>query len=170
MNYNSDGPAPKWLQLLWWEFPSEHWDELRDGVRQNFLISPPESLIPNAAIDESGLAAAAAFVDELLDLGVIWSIEEGMKIVANARLFVVPKDGQPGEWRIIADMKKGGQNECIGADPVFLPRSAHILEEMYKGGHSAVVDMSKYFYNIPTHQDDHPYIGLMHPITGVLYA
>ena len=108
MNYNSDGPAPKWLQLLWWEFPSEHWDELRDGFRQNFLISPPESLTPNAAMDESGLAAAAAFVDELLDLGVIRSIEEGMKIVANAHLFVVPKDGQHGEWRIIADMKKGG--------------------------------------------------------------
>ena len=34
MNYNSDGPAPKWLQLLWWEFPSEHCDELRDGFRQ----------------------------------------------------------------------------------------------------------------------------------------
>ena len=58
-------------------------------------------------MDESGLAAAAAFVDELLDLGVIRSIKEGMKIVANAPLFVVPKDGQPREWRIIADMKKG---------------------------------------------------------------
>ena len=67
-------------------------------------------------------------------------------------------------------MRKGGQNECIGADPVFLPRTSHILEEMYEGGYSAVVDMSKYFYNIPTHPDDHPFLGLIHPITGILYA
>ena len=67
-------------------------------------------------------------------------------------------------------MKKGGQNECIGSDPVFLPRTGHILEEMYAGGYSAVVDMSKYFYNIPTNPDDHPFLGLMHPITGILYA
>ena len=32
-NYNSDGPDPKELQILWWEFPSTHWDALRDGSR-----------------------------------------------------------------------------------------------------------------------------------------
>ena len=67
-------------------------------------------------------------------------------------------------------MRKGGQNECICADPVFLPWTSHILEEMYEGGYSAVVDMSKYFYNIPTHPDDHPFLGLIHPITGILYT
>ena len=86
-------------------------------------------------MDESGLLAAAAFVNELLDLGVIWSLEEGMTIVANAPLFVVPKEGQPGQWRIIADMRKGGQNECIGAGSFFLPRTSHILEEIYEGGY-----------------------------------
>ena len=170
MNYSLEGASPKWLQLLWWEFPPEHWEDLRNGFRQNFLATPPSTLTPNSKMDKSGLQAAAAFVDELLDLGVIRSLEEGMNIVANAPLFVVPKEGQPGQWRIIADMKKGGQNECIGSDPVFLPRTGHILEEMYAGGYSAVVDMSKYFYNIPTHPDDHPFLGLMHPITGILYA
>ena len=67
-------------------------------------------------------------------------------------------------------MKKGGQNDCIGADPCFLPRTSHILEEMYTGGFSAVVDLSKYFHNYPTHKDDRPYLGLIHPITGVLYS
>ena len=59
-------------------------------------------------MDESGSQAAATFVDELLDLRVIRSLEEGMNIVSNAPLFVVPKEGQPGQCRIIADMKKGG--------------------------------------------------------------
>ena len=170
MNYFSEGPSPKWLQLLWLEFLPEHWEDLRNGFRQNFLATPPSTLTPNSKMDKSGLQAAAAFVDELLDSGVICSLEEGMNIVANAPLFVVPKEGQPGQWRIIADMEKGGQNECIGSDPVFLPRTGHILEEMYAGGYSAVVDMSKYFYNIPTHPDDHPFLGLVHPITGILYA
>ena len=120
-------------------------------------------------MSEAGLVAAGAFVDELLTLGAIRSAEDGMKILANAPLFVVEKPDQPGQWRAIADMKEGGQNECIGSDPVFLPRSNHILEEMYAGGYSAVVDMSKYFYNIPTHPDDHPFLALMHPITRALY-
>ena len=67
-------------------------------------------------------------------------------------------------------MEEGGQNNCIGSDPVLLPRANHILEEMYTGGYSAVVDMSKYFYNIPAHPDDHPFLGLVHPITGALYT
>ena len=146
-----------------------HWVDLREGFRQNFLITPPASLTPNSDMSEAGLVAAGAFVDELLALGAIRSAEKGMEILANAHLFVVEKPDQSGQWRVIADMKEGGQNECIGSDPVFLPRSNHILEEMYAGGYSAVVDMSKYFYNIPTHPDDHPYLGVMHPITRALY-
>ena len=96
MNYSSQGPEPKWLQLLWWEFPPEHWDDLRNGFRQNFMISPPACLTPNAAMDESGLLAAAAFVNELLDLGVIWSLEEGMTIVANAPSCLSQKKGSLG--------------------------------------------------------------------------
>jgi hypothetical protein len=54
---------------------------------------------------------------------------------------------------------------CIGNDPVFLPRTAHILDQMYTGGYSAVIDVSKFFYQFPTHPDNHPYLGLLHPLT-----
>jgi hypothetical protein len=29
--YNATHPDPKELQVIWWEFPREHWDPLRDG-------------------------------------------------------------------------------------------------------------------------------------------
>ena len=169
-NYDKDGPNPSYLQLLWWEFPPEHWVELRDGFRMNFLTTPKTKLMPNSEMDVSGLEAAREFVDELVTLGVFREIDDGLRILANAPLFVVPKPGQPGQWRCIADMKKGGQNDCIGSDPCFLPRTGHILEEMYAGGYSAVVDLSKYFHNFPTHKDDRPYLGMIHPVTGVLLA
>jgi hypothetical protein len=169
-NYDEEDPNPSYLQMLWWEFPAEHWDELRDGFRMNFLKKPRTQLVPNANMDVSGMEAARKFVDELVSLGVFREIDEGLKVLANAPLFVVPKPGQPGQWRCIADMKKGGQNDCIGSDPCFLPRTGHILEEMYAGGYSAVVDLSKYFHNFPTHKDDRPYLGLIHPVTEVLLA
>ena len=28
------------LQLLWWEFPLEHWTELHEGRSMNFLSTP----------------------------------------------------------------------------------------------------------------------------------
>jgi hypothetical protein len=68
------------------------------------------------------------------------------------------------------NMLRGGQNSCMGSNPVFLPRSGHILDQMYKGGYSAVVNASKFFYQFSTHPDDRPYLGLKHPITGALYA
>jgi hypothetical protein len=66
-------------------------------------------------------------------------------------------------------MLRGGQNASIGNDPVFLPRTAHILNQMYTGGYSAVVDASKFFYQFPTHPDDRPYLGLLHPLTNEIY-
>jgi hypothetical protein len=69
---------------------------------------------------------------------------------------------------VIADMLRGGQNECIAGDPVFLTRISHILDQMHAGGYSAVVDAFKYFYQFPTHPDDRPYRGLRHPISGIL--
>ena len=168
-NYNKDGPCPKRLQLLWWEFPREHWDELREGFRQRFLTKPTPTILPNAEMDESGLSAATEFVEELIQLGVLRE-GEGIEVLSNAPLFVVAKAGQPGQWRVIADMKKGGQNDAIGADPCFLPRANHILEELYTGGYSAVVDLSKYFYNYQTHPEDRPYLGMIHPITGVMWV
>ena len=98
-------------------------------------------------------------------LKVLREPEEGCEIVANAPLFTVPKPGQPGQYRCIADMLKGGQNESVGSDPVFLPRAPHILEQLYTGGYSAVVDMSKYFWNFRTRAEDRPYLGTLHPTT-----
>jgi hypothetical protein len=50
---------------------------------------------------------------------------------------------------------------------VFLPRISHILDQMYRGGYSAVVDASKYFYQFPTHPDDRPFLGLRHPRSAI---
>lgn len=63
----------------------------------------------------------------------------------------------------IADMKAGGQNEAIGNDPVYLPQIAHILPQLYNGGYSAVIDASKFFCQFPTHPQDQPYLGVVHP-------
>ena len=167
-NYTLEGPAAKKLKLLWWEFPKEHWKPLREGSRMNFLRPPEPMIHDNAVMDEEQTQVAANFVDELLDLEAVRTPAEGRAILTTAPLFVVPKEGQEGEWRVIADMLRGGQNECIAGDPVFLPRISHILDQMYSQGHSAVVDASKYFYQFPTHPDDRPFLGLRHPITNVL--
>ena len=67
-------------------------------------------------------------------------------------------------------MLRGGQNNCVGQDPVFMPRISQIIDEMYTEGYSAFVDLSKFFYNFPTHADDRPYLGLLHPSNGQLVA
>ena len=28
LNYSTTGPDLFWLQLLWWEFPHEHWEDI----------------------------------------------------------------------------------------------------------------------------------------------
>jgi hypothetical protein len=129
--HHQSGPITK--AVLWWEFPREHWVGLREGSRMNFLKPPEPRLNANANMDEEQLQVAAAFVDELIDLGVVDTLEDGQAILLNAPLFVVPKEGQEGEWRVIADMLRGGQNMCIGNDPVVLPRMSHILEQLYEG-------------------------------------
>ena len=85
-------------------------------------------------------------------------------------MFVVPKLGQPGQWRVIADMLRGGQNSCIGADPVILPRITHIMDQMYEGGFLAIADASKFFWNFTTHPEDQPYLGILHPVSKELYT
>ncbi len=136
----------------------------------NFLVDPPEIIHHNAALDDEQIRVTAAFVDELLELGVVSTLEEGYDIVTTAPMFCVPKEGQEGEWRVIADMLRGGQNSCIGNDPVFLPRPAHILEGLYGHRFSAVVAASKFFYQFKTHPDDRRFLGLLHPVTNILYA
>ena len=116
-----------------------------------------------------GLVDFCEFVEELIGLGTLAPLKDE-EVKATAPLFCIPKEGQPGQWRVIADMLRGGQNSAIGNDPVFLPRLLHILGEIYQGRWSAVVDASKFFYQFSTHPDDRPYLGIKHPKTGQLLA
>ena len=168
-NYDAEGPRPTHLQLLWWEWPREHWDALRQGSPMNFLVRPEAVIHENSPMDRDQLKVAQEFVEELVGLGTLVLDEDGV-VQATAPLFCIPKEGQPGQWRVIADMLRGGQNGAIGNDPVFLPRLLHILGDLYEGGYSAVVDASKFFYQFRTHPDDQPYLGIKHPITGELYS
>jgi hypothetical protein len=162
MNYLDEGP--KCLQLLWWEFPEEHWEDLREGSSMNFLIEPSGELVLNAEMDEFKLVAAGKFVDQLVALQVLRPAEG--ELLANCPLFCVDKPGQPGEKQCIADIKAGGQNACIGKDPVYLTQNRSILAMMYAGGWSAVTDASKQFHNFATKSEERKDLGCIHPITG----
>ena len=87
----------KRLQLLWWEFPPEHWTELHDGQSMNFLSTPTKGLTPNAPMMEDQVEIATKFVDELWHIGVFELVPEGSELLANAPLFTMPKPGQPGQ-------------------------------------------------------------------------
>ena len=167
-NYDATGAALKTLQLLWWEFPPEHWDPLREGSRAGFLTEPPACIHDNSAMTPEQLLVAAEFTDELIDIRAIGRATE--PIHCNTPLFCIEKDGQVDQYRVIADCKAGGQNDHIGNDPVYLNRPLHILEQMYSGGFSAVVDASKFFYQFLLHPDDRKYMGLVHPVTGDHYT
>jgi hypothetical protein len=149
-NVDGDGSIQQ-LQILWWEFPPEQWEELRNGCPVNFLTEPTKGTTPNAPMTEEQANIAAEFIDELWQIGVFELIPDECEMKANAPLFTVAKAGQPGQWRVIADMKNGGQNDHIGKDPVHLPKAGGILEKLYTGGWSAIVDASKFFHNFPTH-------------------
>jgi hypothetical protein len=109
-----------------------------------------------------------AFVDELVSLGVLRKVAKG-KMKRNGPLLVIPKERQPGQWRVLSDMKRGGQNAYIAKDPVALPRLQDMLAALCPGGYSAVIDVSKEFYHFPTTKQDQPYLGLVHPATGDHY-
>jgi hypothetical protein len=120
-------------------------------------------------MDEEQTRIGAEFVDELIELKVLRKAPPGRATRANAPLFVIPKTGQKGQWRVIANLLAGGQNSVVGNDPVYLPRVSHILGQLYQGGFSAVVDASKFFYQFSTHPDNQTYLGMLHPVTGELY-
>jgi hypothetical protein len=105
---------------------------------------------------------AGEFANELITLGVLLAPETAPdKVVVNAPLFCLPKPGQPGQWRVLADMMLGCQNEDIGSDPTTFPHSDVILSQMCSGGHSAVVNASKFFCQFQTHPDEYKYLGLI---------
>ena len=91
----------------------------------NFVSYPPqqETLVPNGDFDEETLPIAVAFVEELMSLGVLVPASQ---LKATAPIFVIPKAGQPGQWRVIANLKEGGQNDYMAPDPVHLPRSREL--------------------------------------------
>jgi hypothetical protein len=162
---NFTGEGPKFLQLLWWEFPPEHHEALRIGFRMNFLVTPEGELKLNAKMDDGEREAAGKFVDKLEALGVLGEAQGKLK--ANCALFCVDKGPkQPDEKRCIADMKQGGQNKCIGKDPTFLVQSDDILPHLYPGGWTAIADASKYFHNFKTHPEEHLFLGCIHPVTN----
>jgi hypothetical protein len=55
-NYTDDGPQH--LQLLWWEFPKEHHEGLREGFRMTFLVTPEGELQLNSEMDKVERAIA----------------------------------------------------------------------------------------------------------------
>jgi hypothetical protein len=161
-NYMDQGP--KYLQVLWWEFPETHRDAVRVGFSMRFLEDPGTELVKNPPLTPDQLKVVCKFVEELRSLGVLQPATRLLRRVCP--LFVVKKPGQKGQWCCIADMKRGGQNACCGLDPIFLPSSKDILPHLYEGGWTAIADASKYFHNFPTLPEERDLIGLIRPRTG----
>jgi hypothetical protein len=122
-NYGPQGPQQ--LVVLWWECPPVHWEELRLGASMNFLATPAARKEPNSPFTIEQLSTTEGFVDELIALRVLDAVPEGTSLLSTCPLFLVPKPGQPVQWRCIADMKKGGQNAVCTSDPVYLPPLIH---------------------------------------------
>jgi Reverse transcriptase (RNA-dependent DNA polymerase) len=161
-NYTELGPVE--LQILWWEFPPSVWAEVRNGSSMNWLTTPPDLITKNALMDTNEKIIATSFVDELKQLGVLKTARGPLRGITP--LFCVPKPGSAGEFRVIADMRSGGQNQWSGKDPVFLPRISDILNSLYPGGFSAIADASKHFHNFSTLPSERAHMGVIHPSTG----
>jgi hypothetical protein len=128
----------------------------------NFLVVPRHKLTPNSDMEEEQIVIAEEFRDELVALGILVEVPPG-GIVAIGPLFCLPKPGQAGQWRILLDTRRGGQNEAIGANPTVFPKLGVILEQLYSGGWQAMVDASKFFYQFRTRPDEGKYLGCIHP-------
>ena len=163
-NYGNDGPQR--MAVLWWEWPPRHWADLRLGTSMNFMKVPPPGLVANQDLDPIQLRLAIDFVEELIGLGIVKrAASEGVVILNNLPLFLLPKPGQPNEYRCIADGKRGGQNDNCVPDPCMMTSPDHILPHLYRQGFSATVDMSKYFHTFRNRQDERQYLGLLFPGT-----
>jgi hypothetical protein len=115
----------------------------------NFLHEPATGLNPNSEMTAEQITIAGDFIDELVGLDVLTVVKPG-EMLANGPIFCLPKPGQPGQWRVLSDMRAGGQNTAVGADPTVFPKSGVILDQLYTHGYSAAVDASKFFYNFRT--------------------
>ena len=146
-----------------------HWEELRNGASMNFMETPSPGLIPNQELKGEALTTAIKFTDELIDLKVLRKSTAQDRVVNNFPLFLVPKPGQPGEYRCIADGKAGRQNDVCVGDPCQMTSPDHILPHLYTGGWSGIVDASKFFHMFKTRKDEQCYLGLIHPNTHEMY-
>ena len=164
-NYTAAGP--KYLQALWWEFPVAHREAVRVGSSLRFMVDPGTEIVPNPKLTPEQAEVVATFIEELIALGIVKEATRALRRVCP--IFVVEKPGQPGQWRCIADMKSGGQNEFCSLDPIFMPSVHDILPHLYNGGWSAIADASKYFHNYKTLPSEQDLIGLIHPISGKHY-
>jgi hypothetical protein len=135
----------------------------------NFTETPVPVLEENGKMTESQLTIAVAFVTELVSLGVLSLVPHGVLIMNVCPLFLVSKPGQPYQWRCIADMKKGHQNQSCAAEPVHMTRPEDILTRMYPGGFSSVIDASKFFHMFLTVDEERRFMGIIHPHTGDHY-
>jgi hypothetical protein len=70
----------------------------------NFLNTPQAGLQPNTPMDDDQRVVAGSFNNEHLNLGITGLAPEGRPTLLNAPLFVIAKEGQPGEWHVISDM------------------------------------------------------------------
>ena len=168
LNYGMDGPTH--LVILWWEWASVHWRDLRIGASMNFMVQPTPGIVPNQDLEGEELKVAIEFVDELIKLKVLISPPPGCVVINTFPLFLVPKPGQPGQYRTIADGKRGGQNDACVADPCHMTSPDHILPYLYKKGSSCTLDLSKYFHMFLTDPAEHRYMGLKHPDGGNTYV
>ena len=57
-----------------------------------------------------------------------------MKLEAVGPMFCLKKLSQDDQWRVLADMKQGGQNDDIASEAVHLFRPHDILGRLYTGG------------------------------------
>jgi hypothetical protein len=167
LNYTSQGVHS--LDILWWECPPEHWAYLRFGVSMNFMETPDPILEENNNKTESKLTIAVAFVTELISLGILALVPQGVFLMNVCPLSLVAKPEQPDQWRCIADMKKGHTQKSCASDPVRMTCPEDILPRIYPGGFSSVIDASTFFHMLLTVDEERQLMGLIHPETGDLY-
>ena len=168
-NYGPEGP--KFLQLLWWEWPERLWPKLIDGFPMHFSQDPPpQGDIGPDTFSTRELDAVCDYFDELVSLGVL---VEG-KFSHVGKIFTVEKPELDGNGnhllRVISDLKAGGQNAYMQPEPTHLQQSDDILPFLYTGGWSMKVDGSKWFHNFPTQARDRKFLGAVHPKTGSQYV
>jgi hypothetical protein len=94
-NYNSEGPIPTNLQLLWWEFPRESWDELRAGCPMNFIRKLIAAITPNSELTPEQAEIAMEFIKELVGLG-FWQKSNRERWSQMDRYSAYPSPGNQG--------------------------------------------------------------------------